>query len=201
MNQETLFRVLFSALLGGVLFMRIYFTIRVRQAGERFFPDRQAIQREGRLLFILRAGLFFLMIAFLVLYAFNPPWMAVLQVPLPPWLRWTGFIFGLASLGLGIWSQVVLGKEWSPQLQLRREHRLVTSGPYARVRHPIYTAMLGYEIGLALITANWVFIGLIVPVTAGLIDRIPKEERMMIEQFGDEYQVYMRHTGQFFPKL
>ncbi len=179
--METLFRILFFTLLGYVLIIRIYFTLRVRLAGERFLPDCQAIQREGKLLFAIRAGLFFLLLAFLVLYAINPPWMAILHVPLPPWLRWIGFVVGLVSLGLGTWSQVVLGKEWSPQLQLRREHHLVTSGPYARLRHPIYTAMLGYEVGLALLTANWVFIGLILPVAAGLIDRVPKEERMMIE--------------------
>ncbi len=200
MDKGTVFRFLFFALLEGVLLMRIYFTMRLRLAGERFLPDRQAIQSEGQVLFIARAVLFFLLIAFLVLYAINPQWMAVLLVPLPSWLRWIGFVLGLASLGLGTWAQMVLGKEWSPQLQLRREHHLVTKGPYALVRHPIYTAMIGYEIGLGLLTANWVFIGLIVPVVAGLVDRIPKEERMMIELFGSEYLVYMQHTGQLFPK-
>jgi hypothetical protein len=83
MNTETLFRTLFFALLGSVLMMRFYFTIRVRMAGEHFLPDRQAVQREGQILFIVRAGLFFLLFAFLALYAINPPWIAVFQVQLP----------------------------------------------------------------------------------------------------------------------
>ena len=69
-----------------------------------------------------------------------------------------------------------------------------------RVRHPIYTARLGYGASLALVTANRVFIGLAVLVIAGLIDRVPKEERMMIEQFGEEYNAYMHRTGRFFPR-
>jgi len=48
MATETLFRTLFWSLLGGIIVMRAYFTYRVRRAGERFLPDRQAIQREGR---------------------------------------------------------------------------------------------------------------------------------------------------------
>jgi len=116
-------------------------------------------------------------------------------------LRWAGFALGLASLGLWTWTQVALGKEWSPQLQLRDEHHLVTTGPYTRVRHPLYTAMIGYGIGLALVTANWGFIVLAVVIIAGSVARLPREEQMMIERFGDEYTTYMRRTGRFFPKL
>jgi protein-S-isoprenylcysteine O-methyltransferase Ste14 len=60
--------------------------------------------------------------------------------------------------------------------------------------------MLGYGTGLALVTANWVFIVLAVAVIAGLFVRVPKEEQMMIEEFGEEYKAYMQRTGRFFPK-
>ncbi len=200
MTTETVFHVLFLALLGGVVVMRVYFTIRVRQAGERVMPDRKAVQREGRVAFAVRAVMFFLLIAFLVLYVLNAPWMRVLSVPFPDWLRWLGFFLGLASLAFWTWAQAALGKEWSPQLQLREEHHLVTTGPYSRMRHPIYTAMLGYGTSLALLTANWVFIGLAVIVIVGLIARVPREEQMMIEEFGERYKAYMQRTGRFFPK-
>jgi protein-S-isoprenylcysteine O-methyltransferase Ste14 len=143
---------------------------------------------------------FFLLIALLVLYAINSPWMEALSIPLPGWLRWVGFALGLASLALWTWTQAALGKEWSPQLQLREEHHLVTTGPYARVRHPLYTAMFGWGTALALVTANWVFVVLAVAVIAGLFTRVPKEEQMMIEEFGEEYRAYMKRTGRFFPR-
>jgi protein-S-isoprenylcysteine O-methyltransferase Ste14 len=60
--------------------------------------------------------------------------------------------------------------------------------------------MFGFGISLALVTTNWVFIVLAVAVIAGLIARVPREEQMMIEQFGEQYIAYMHRTGRFFPK-
>lgn len=201
MSTETIFHLAFCVLLAGVLVVRIVFALRVRRAGERVMPDRQAVEREGKGMFAFRVLIGCLLLAWLVVYAFNPPWLEALSVPLPDWLRWAGFALGLASLGLWTWTQVALGKEWSPQLQLRDEHHLVTTGPYTRVRHPLYTAMIGYGIGLALVTANWVFIVLAVVMIAGSVARLPREEQMMIERFGEEYTAYMQGTGRFFPKL
>lgn len=200
MTIELIFRILFWILLAGVLAMRIYFTLRVRKAKERVLPDQQAIEREGRGMFVLRVFLGLLLGGWLVLYAINPPWLEVLSIPFPDWLRWLGFALGLASLGLWTWTQDALGKEWSPQLQLRDEHHLVTNGPYTRIRHPLYTSMFGYAIGLALVTANWIFVILAVFVMAGMLRRVPREEQMMIDEFGEEYKDYMQITGRFFPK-
>lgn len=200
MTAESIFRVAFWVLLGGVLAMRAYFAFRVHQAGERLMPDREAVEREGRGIFVIRVVAFFFLIALLVLYALNSPWMRTLAIPLPGWLRWTGFALGFASLALWTWTQAVLGKEWSPQLQLREEHHLVAAGPYARVRHPLYTAMFGWGAALAMVTANWVFVLLAVAVIAGLVARVPREEQMMLEEFGEEYKAYMQRTGRFFPK-
>ncbi len=163
-------------------------------------PDHQAIEREGRAMFAVRVLMFFILLAWLVLYAIYPPWLEVLSVPFPDWLRWVGFALGVASLGGWTWTQVALGKEWSPQLQLRERHRLVTTGPYARVRHPLYTAMIGYGTSLALVTANWVFVVFAITAIAGLFARVPQEEQMMIKEFGEKYRVYMQRTGRFFPK-
>ena len=200
MATDTLFRTLFWILLGGVLVMRVYFAIQVRRAGERLLPDKQAVKREGHGAFAFRVVAFLLLVAWLVLYGLNPSWMQALAIPLPAWLRWAGFALGLASLGLWIWTQALLGKEWSPQLQLRGEHHLVTSGPYAWVHHPLYTAMFGWGVGVVLVTANWVFVILAVVVLAGMMARVPREEQMMIEEFGEEYKSYTQRTGRFFPK-
>ncbi len=200
MTAESIFRVAFWILFAGVFVMRIYFALRVRGAGERVMPDREAIEREGRGMFAIRVVMFLLLLGWLVLYAIYPAWLGVLSVPFPGWLRWVGFALGLASLGFWSWTQVALGKEWSPQLQLRKEHHLVTSGPYARIRHPLYTAMFGYGTSLALVTANWVFIAFAVAVVFGSFARVPREEQMMIKEFGEEYKAYMQRTGRFYPK-
>jgi len=163
-------------------------------------PDHEAVEREGFGMFVVRVILFFILIGWLALYAVNPSWMIVLSVPFPSWLRWIGFALGLASLGIWSWTQVALGKEWSPQLQLRKEHHLVTTGPYARIRHPLYTAMFGYGTSLALVTGNYFFIVFAITIIAGICARVPKEEQMIIKEFGEEYKAYMQRTGRFFPK-
>ncbi len=200
MSTETVFRVAFWLLLAGVLAMRIYSARKVRQAGERIMPDRAAVQREGGGLFAVRVAAGILLGIWLLIYAINPPWAGALSIALPGWLRWAGFALGLASLAFWVWTQVALGKQWSPQLQLRKQHQLVTTGPYRRIRHPLYTAMLGYGLGLALVTANWVFVALVVVMVAWLPPRVSREEQMMIGQFGDEYRAYMQRTGRFLPK-
>jgi len=200
MNTEVGFRIAFWVLVALVLVMRAYFAFRVRQAGERVMPDRAAVEREGRGMFVIRVVAFLLLIAVLVLYGIHHPWMRALDLRLPGWLRWAGFALGLASLGLWTWTQAALGTMWSAQLQLREKHHLVTTGPYARMRHPLYTAMCIWSIGVALVTANWIFVAMAVMVMAVLIARVPREEQMMIEQFGDEYRQYIKRTGKLFPK-
>ncbi len=200
MSEETVFRVDFWILLAGVLAMRIYSALKVRQAGEHIMPDREAVQREGRGLFAVRVVAGLLLGIWLIIYAVNPAWTGVLSIPFPGWLRWAGFGLGLASLAFWIWTQVALGKQWSPQLQLRKQHQLITTGPYRRIRHPLYTAMLGYGTGLALVTASWPFVALVAVMIAWLPVRVSREEQMMVEQFGDEYKAYMRSTGRFLPK-
>jgi len=184
-----------------MLIVRIYFNLRLKRAGERFMPDQQAIRHEGVGLFTSRVVLFFALIAILVLYAIHHPWMQSLDFYLPAWLRWLGFIIGLLAIALMIWVELELGRQFSPQLQLRQEHQLITSGPYSRVRHPLYTALIAYGLSLALVSANWFFVAFFILSMFGLFLRVPKEERMMLDQFGDQYRTYMQHTGRFFPKV
>jgi protein-S-isoprenylcysteine O-methyltransferase Ste14 len=83
----------------------------------------------------------------------------------------------------------------------RKEHTLVTTGPYRWVRHPFYVAFALAVLANSLVTANWFLF-----VTGGvvfvlLVVRTRKEEHRLIERFGDEYRAYMRRTGRFFPLL
>jgi len=200
MNTETGFRIAFWVLVAGLAVMRLTFSLLARRAGGRRLPGETAIQREGKFVYAMRFVLFFLLIAWLVIYAVNPPWIQFLALPFPAWLRWVGAGIGFASLAFWTWVQVILGKHWTPHLQLRQEHLLVTSGPYARIRHPLYSAMMGYVAGIALLGATWFFILMWIVMAAGVIDRVPKEEQMMIAEFGDEYREYMGNTWRFLPK-
>ncbi|MEJ2597529.1 MAG: isoprenylcysteine carboxylmethyltransferase family protein [Anaerolineales bacterium] len=188
MSIETFFRIAIWILFGGLMVMQVYFATQVHRAGERVAADRQAIEREGWWYAVVRAISSLALITFLVLFAIYPPWMTVLSIPLPVWLRWVGVALATVSFVHYIWSKATLGRAWSPHLQTRQKHGLVTSGPYARIRHPIYLAMLGFLIGIALLVANWFFIALLAISIVVLVLRIPKEEQMMLEEFGEEYR-------------
>ncbi len=200
MNSEGTFRLAFWALLGLMILMRIGFAIYVRRAGERLMPDKAAIRREGWKLWAIRLFIFLLLVAVIVLLARNPAWGSKLDFPLPFWLRWAGFAWGLAALGLWTWTHVALGRLWSAQLQLRANHRLVTCGPYSRIRHPMYTAILAWTMSLGFVIANWLPIILAVLALMFLVARVPREEQMLLDQFGDDYRAYMKRTGKYLPK-
>jgi len=95
-----------------------------------------------------------------------------------------------------------LGRNWSITLQIREKHELISHGPYAFVRHPMYTSFLLMALGQVFLLANWV-VGL-----AGVIGfavlfflRVDKEERMMLEIFGPEYRAYMDRTKRIIPYI
>jgi len=198
--MESLFRIAFWFIFGGMIVIQFYFASRVRLAGERMPADRKAIEREGWRYAVVRAVRSSFLIVFLVLYAINPPWLGLLSVPFPDWLRWIGVALGVVSLAVYTRSRASLGKEWSSHLQMREKHHMVTAGPYAWIRHPIYLALMGFLTGIALVTANWFFIAFLMVSIVDLALRIPKEEQMMIEEFGDEYKAYMQRTGRLLPK-
>ena len=113
---------------------------------------------------------------------------------------------GIVAMAAGLWlfwrSHVDLGDNWSVTLEIDAKHRLVTRGVYRLVRHPMYTSFFVLGTGQALLLANWIagFAGL-ASVALLVLVRVPGEERMMIEQFGDDYRDYMRRTGGVLPRL
>ena len=125
-----------------------------------------------------------------------------LRLPFPAWLRWLGAGVIFDGDLLFIWSHRALGKNWSPFLEIRKGHALVTEGPYRFIRHPMYAAIALIGIGVSLLSANLlVILAHMLSMISMYLVRISDEEEMMIEQFGDEYREYMRRTGRLIPKL
>ncbi len=120
--------------------------------------------------------------------------------------RWWAVALGAIVFASALWvfrvSHKALGRNWSISLEIREQHSLVSSGPYALVRHPMYTSFLLMGIGQALLLSNWI-VGL-----AGLIGfailfflRVDKEEHMMLANFGPQYRAYMERTKRIIPYL
>lgn len=202
MAAEMVYRLAFLGLLIALLVMRGYFMVKVRRSGEHLMPGRQAVEREGGpLALVFRVILFFALVAFLVMYFSGAAWIDAFSFHLPAGLRWLGFALGILAVAFWTWTQIHLDTRWSAQLQLTRDHDLVSTGPYRFIRHPLYTSMFGWCLALPLLTANWIILAFCLLSTAGILWRVPKEEKMMLESFGSEYQDYVQHTGRFFPKI
>ncbi|HZZ45035.1 MAG TPA: isoprenylcysteine carboxylmethyltransferase family protein [Tepidisphaeraceae bacterium] len=199
MKTEDMFNMILWTLLASMLLMRGGFAFRVWRTGERLLPDRAAKEREGWPARSIEGLCSILLVAVIVNFCFPGDRLRAFAFPAPPWLRWTGLVLGVASVGLFAWTHVALGKFWSTCLQLRTGHRLITAGPYARIRHPMYSAILGWMTSLALVAGSWVplvFAGL---AALNFILRIQPEEKMMLQAFGDEYRAYMKRTGRLLP--
>ena len=80
-----------------------------------------------------------LALAGLVLYVVNPEWIAWAALPIPDWLRMFGVLVAVAGFALLQWSHRALGRNWSDQPRITQSQTLTISGPYRRIRHPIYT--------------------------------------------------------------
>lgn len=198
MNTEKTFNAIFWALFVLMFLLRFLFGFRVWRTGERLLPDRAALQREGFWTVTLDR-LFSLLLAVVVLLWLLGDSLRSLAFPAPDWLRWAGLGLGMTSVGLFAWTHAVLGRFWSTTLQLRTNHQLITAGPYARIRHPMYSAILGWIISLGLVGANWTAFVLAALGTLIVLLRTQGEEKMMLEQFGDEYREYMKRTGRLLP--
>jgi protein-S-isoprenylcysteine O-methyltransferase Ste14 len=199
MNTESAFKVVFWTLLVLMFLMRFWFGFRVWRAGERLSADRAAHQRECPWAHAVEYVFFLLLAAVVLDFCFQGGNLRRFAFPAPGWLRWAGLGLGITSVGLFAWTHTVLGRFWSPYLQLRPGHRLIAVGPYARIRHPMYSAIVGWMMSLGLVGATSIPLVFAVLAALHFLLRIRGEEKMMLQQFGDEYREYMKRTGRLLP--
>jgi len=137
----------------------------------------------------------------LIAFMINPSLMAWSSVPLPTWLRGLGVGLGIISGSLIIWTLRSLGKNLTDTVVTRKDHSLVTSGPYCWVRHPFYSSAAIAILANSLVAANW-FLFLAGILFFMLIRiRTRKEEKNLPGRFGEEYGNYMKRTGRFLPLI
>ncbi len=121
-------------------------------------------------------------------------------IGLPSAVRWLGAALAVLGIGMFVWTHSALAGNWSPFVEKPRAGSLVTSGPYRWVRHPMYTSFFIYNTGMLLLTSNW--IAGVPPLLAFAwmyAQRVGREERLMLESFGDEYAAYAEKTGRVLP--
>ncbi len=195
--NENIFRILAALILCGGMGISIYFRAKAdRNTGEKV---SRSVDGSATMRLIKIGGLILWLSPFI--YLLNPAWMNWSRIGLPDWSRWLGVGLGILSV-LGIyWLFSSIGSGITPTSATRKEHKLVTSGPYRWVRHPLYTVATSLFVAFGLMAANWFIALLGILAFIAMAKRTPKEEANLIEKFGDEYREYMKHTGRFLPLI
>lgn len=117
------------------------------------------------------------------------------------WMFWTGAALAAAGLLFSVAARVAIGANWSGIVTIKEGHELVSNGPYALVRHPIYTGLLLAFAGTALARDEWRGVLAVLLVFAAFWRKLRVEERFMLEQFGERYVAYQRRVPALIPYL
>jgi protein-S-isoprenylcysteine O-methyltransferase Ste14 len=116
-------------------------------------------------------------------------------------VQYFGVLLLLLGFGFAVWARFVLGRNWSGIVTVKEDHTLITRGPYAWVRHPIYTGILLALLGTA-VTLGTILNFIEVPVVAcAFWLKLRTEEKFMLETFGEQYKAYSRHVTALIPHV
>jgi protein-S-isoprenylcysteine O-methyltransferase Ste14 len=114
-------------------------------------------------------------------------------------LAWSGVVLCIAGLAFCIWARFTLGRNWSGVVTLKGGHELITSGPYALVRHPIYTGLLTMFVGTVIVLGHVAGIIAMPFVFGSLWIKLRYEEKLMLKQFPNEYAGYQQRVKRLIP--
>ncbi|HYM79685.1 MAG TPA: isoprenylcysteine carboxylmethyltransferase family protein [Candidatus Dormibacteraeota bacterium] len=122
-------------------------------------------------------------------------------VPQEHRIAWAGIALTWVGVAVAIWARYCLGVYWSARVTLKEGHQLISSGPYALVRHPIYTGMLLGAVGTTLVVGEWRGVVAVVLLLAAHTRKAMREESLLTTEFGEQYNCYRQRTGFLFPRL
>jgi protein-S-isoprenylcysteine O-methyltransferase Ste14 len=112
-----------------------------------------------------------------------------------------GSILTWMGIGLAIWARYHLAEYWSARITIKEDHQLIRTGPYARLRHPIYSGIVLAAIGSAVVIDQWRCVLGVCLVLIGYCIKARKEETMLTQQFGDAFREHQKHAGFLIPRF
>lgn len=163
--------------------------------------DQRVSSTEQAVLAVLSVGI----LLFPLIYSLTS-WLRFADYRWSPTTKARAGSVGAMLLGAAIWlfwrSHHDLGKNWSPSLEISAQQTLTTNGVYRMIRHPMYASQLLWSLAQALLLQNWIA-GLagVVAFLPLYVVRVPREEQMMLDHFGDDYRSYCAQTGRIVPRI
>ena len=195
-----------NSLLKALYFFGVFAEMGIRLPHERRRREiRTTLDRVGWLERSLLGLLFVGMFLAPGVYALTP-WLSEADYRSSPGATKLSGLLGAGLMAAAVWlfwrSHADLRRNWSPSLQLREGHELVTGGVYRWVRHPMYASQWLWGAAQALLLRNWIAGWASLALFAPLyLLRLPRQERMMLDEFGEAYRSYMARTGRVLPRL
>ena len=185
--EEIIFKIVFLIFIILMIFIRMPHSTKYKKI-EKYLSKKE--KREKLLVALNGISMMFVPL----IYVFTG-WLDFFKMNLPDWIRISGIVIIFLGLIFFWWIHKTLGENWSPVLEIRKGHKLIIKGPYKYVRHPMYTLFYIFAIGLLLSISNW-FVGLFALLSWHLlyVIRVSTEEKMMLEQFGIEWENYCKRT-------
>jgi len=189
------------------IFIAVYFIaliieiiIRVplnRKRKQEKMSERRVTSQEQILLGLLTLGGFVVPLIYTL-----TNWLDFADYTLPAWAGWLGVLLMAGALFVFWRTHADLGLNWSPTLEIREKHELITRGIYGVIRHPMYASQWLLVFAQPLLLQNWIagFLNLLVFIPFYLL-RVKAEEQLMVETFGNQYQAYMQKVGAVLPRF
>ena len=180
------------ALLFSIIFI-LFLIIELRIFTKQRLSSRNKFDKSS-LIFILIGVFLPLIFAFYLAYSsvgrINTTWSYI------------GLIFVMFGFSLRQWSIKILGKFFTPVVNIQKDQRIIQTGPYKLIRHPSYTGLLIEVVGVGLFLSNWIStIIIFILLFSSLTYRIKIEEKVLINEFGSEYSNYIRNTKKLIPYI
>jgi protein-S-isoprenylcysteine O-methyltransferase Ste14 len=150
---------------------------------------------------ILRVCIFLIAVVLLSTTSIPLPWLYFQLWPQGLWSFWLGAAVTIAGLLFAVWARVYLGSNWSRSVTIKQDHELIITGPYARVRHPIYTGILTGLLGTAIALSEVRGLIALVLFFVAFWIKLRMEEEWMRSQFGETYTTYAHQTAALVPYL
>ncbi len=168
-----------------------------------FFVKKSETRRNWKSQIIWRIVIVVLVIVFIVISKNQSDLKGILQPffssSLVLQIIWT--VLTVSGLVVAVWARTVLGRNWSGYVTYKKDHELVTGGPYKFVRHPIYTGAILMVIGTFLYYPNIFVLSFLISWSTMFMIRTKEEEKIMIKLFGKRYLDYMKKTKRLIPGI
>lgn len=200
MGIEEKFKICYLVIVAIYVGIRMYFSILVNKSKHKIFAvDKDAVTNEGIFRVILRMVLFITRNVGIILYYGD--FSNSFSMKIPVLIRLAGLILGIVSLIMLVHVQICLGRFWSTSLTLSKDHRIIQNGFYKYIRHPMYFVLICIMIFHILVPANLLIMVPSIIAIINIYTRIGREEKMLIDHFGNDYIEYMKITNKIIPNF